>query len=283
MIFPSKKELEEKYREENPPDFNTHANYVDFLNNISKGMDLELNQVFRGKIKNPSKLLKQKIKLIKFTLESVKEEFKIISENEEFAVVCCSWIPVKSYYIIFNSLLILKYLITCDEKSFSSGHFEINNYFKGCIEREEIKFTKEDFNKIYKEKDVEKIWNWTSSSGESLKKMFFVEDDRLKHILKKIIDYKRKDFKRSKGIKKLAGKNKIEFLKITKINLSDFFYCYRIKANYSGMDFLDKDIPDHKFKYFYNNYVCFTNNYFKCLEKGINELAFIRLGNKVFN
>lgn len=281
VIFPSKEELEKKYRRENPPDFNTHANYVEFLNGLSKDMSMEFSQSFKNKIKNPSRILRQKIKLIRFTLESIKQEYKTILESNEFAVVCCSWIPVKSYYVIFNTFLILKYLITCDEKAFSSTHSEINDYLKGCIDLKEIKFNKDCFNKVYKRDEIEKIYNWKSSPGQSLKKLFFEEDDRMKHILKKIISYKIRDFKRLKNISRLAGKYKSEFLSTAKINFSDFFYCYRIKANYSGMDFLDKDISDSKFKDFYKDYIFFTLHYFKCLKGGINKLALIRLEKEI--
>lgn len=279
--MPSYEDLEKQYREQNPPDFNTHANYIRLLNATSKDMGLEFSQSCKKAIKNPSKLLNKKINLIQFTLRSISEEYKIILDSNDFAVVCCSWIPVKSYYVIFNSLLVLQYLITCDEKALSSAHSEINNDFKGYIERNEIKFSKDCFNKVYKGEEIEKLSNWKSGSGESLKKHSFNEEDRFKHILKKIIEYKKEEFKRMNNIKSLSGKAKKDFLSKTKINLSDFFYCYRIKANYGGMDFLDKDISDLKFKEFFNNYSFFTVNYYKCLKKLINELAVIRLGEKI--
>jgi len=270
----------EQKRRENPPDFSTHANYIDFLCGASQDISLEAQQKFANKIKNPSKLIKQKARLIHFTLQSIQEETKIIDDNNEFAVVCCSWIPVKSYYIIFNALLILKYLITCDEKAFSSGHTEVNNDFKGYLANGELKFNKDFFNKVYTGKEIEVMSIWTSLSGESLKKIAFIEDHRHNHIIKKIIEYRKEEFRRVKGVKSINGKSKVEFQK-SRINLSDFFYCWRIKANYRGMEFLDKDIPDYKFRDYYNSYVGFTNNYFKCLKKVINELAVIRLGENI--
>lgn len=275
------KKIEKQYRENNPPDFITHLHYIEFLNTISKDMSLERKREFNGKIQTPSKLLKQKARLINFTLKSIGDEYGVISTNNDFAVFCCSWIPVKSYYIVFNLLLILKYLITCDEKSFSSSHSGINKEFKGYIERGEIKFSKDCFNEVYDGKKIEEICHWKSASGESLKIISFNEEGRLKLILKKIVEYKKDDFKRIKNLKSLRGKNGKEFLSQSKINLSDFFYCWRIKANYGGMEFLDKQIPDIQFKNYFLNYYGFLLNYHKCLKNIINELAIIRFGEKV--
>jgi len=244
-------------------------------------MNLEWKRKFSGKIQTPSKLLEQKARLINFTLKSIGDEYKVISTNNDFAVFCCSWIPVKAYYIIFNLLLILKYLITCDEKSFLSTHSGINKEFKSYIEREEIKFSKDCFNKVYENEKIEETCQWKSASGESLKVVSFSEEGRLKHILKKIVEYKKDDFKRVKSIKSLRGKSGKEFLSQTKINLSDFFYCWRIKANYGGMEFLDKQIPDIQFKNYFLNYYGFLLNYHNCLKNIINELALIRLGEEV--
>jgi hypothetical protein len=272
-------EFIEQRKKENPPDFSTHANYIEFLCSFSKNMTLEFHQKITNKIKSPSGLIKQKARLIDSTIKSIQEEGKIIAENIGFARVCCSWIPVKSYYIIFNSLLILKYLITCDEKAFSSGHTELNNDFKGYLGKGELKFSQDFFNKVYTGKGIETMSAWTSPSGESLKKGDFVKDFRYNHIVKKIIDYRKEEFRRVKG-RSISGRHKVEFLK-GRVCLSDFFYCWRIKANYGGMEFLDKDIPDYKFRDYYNNYVEFTANYFECLKKVINELAVIRIGEKV--
>lgn len=280
--FSSYKDLKEQYKKENPPDFNTHANYIKFLSQISEGIELKFNVGFKNKIQNSDRLLvNKKVNLIKFTLLSVKEELKIISKNIDFAVVCCSWVPVKSYYVIFNSLLLLKYLIICDKNSFSSTHREILGDFKCYIERQELEFNKSYFNKVYKGKEIKDISDWTSVSGENIKKSSFVEEDRLKHILKKIIDYKKDEFKRIKSIKRLGGKTKEDFLNNIKINLCDFFYCYRIKANYGGLDFLDKEIPDYKFKDFYISYYKFLMNYYNCLKNIINQLSIIRMGEKI--
>jgi hypothetical protein len=271
----------EEYRKDNPPRFTTHIRYVDFLNVKSKDINLKFNQKFRAKIKDHDNLLSTKVRLINFTLKSLEEELRIISKTTDFAVVCSFWIPVKSYYIIFNCLLILKYLITCNGESFSSRHCEINNNFKEHIEKGELTFSEDIFNKIYTGEEIEEMRKWKSSPGESLKVNSFDEEDRLKHIIKKIIDYKRSEFKRFYNIKRLAGSSNQEFITRTKINLSDFFYCYRIKANYGGMDFLDENISSDKFKEFYTNYYGFLMNYYKCLKQAINKLALIRLGEEI--
>ncbi len=280
--IPSKKDLEEQYKKENPANFSTHVHYVQFLNQISKDLKLEINREFKSKIPNfEETLVSRKILLIKFTLRSIEEEVRIISKSADFSVICCSWIPIKAYYVIFNSLLLLNYLTTCNKESLSAGHHKTLNIFKSYIKEKALLFNKDYFNSVYTNEEIQNILDWRSVSGENVKKIFFDRETRFKHILKKIINYKKREFKRNKKITSLRGKRKEEFLSNTKINLCDFFYSYRIKANYEGLDFLNQNISDYKFKDFYMNYYEFLINYYNCLRDVINKLSIVRIGKQI--
>ena len=62
------------------------------------------------------------------------------------------------------------------------------------------------------------------------------------------------------------------------MNLCEFFYWYRIKANYRDLEFLNKDISGYKFSEFYRNYFELTLTFFNTFKNLINALAKIRLG-----
>ena len=214
-----------------PPDFSTHLNYVSYMNTLSKNVNLSCNLSIKNRIKE-SKILKKKINLLKLTLNSIKGEYQTIQKNPDYAEVCVSWISVKSYYLIFNLMLILNYLIAGQEISFDSTHKELIRKFKECIKREEFSFNKRIFNTSFK---CSKIMNFKIKQGANIKILNIDSAERLIQILKKIVKYKFEDFQRKEKIKNFRSKKnkqkKKEFLKNNTVNIWEFFYWYRIKAN----------------------------------------------------
>ncbi|MDP3732349.1 MAG: hypothetical protein Q8R31_04915, partial [Candidatus Omnitrophota bacterium] len=224
------KEHNEKFAQENPPDFTTHLNYVGFLNEISKDLTISCKRTIEKQIPdNP--ILGKKINLIKLTLKGIEAEYKIILKNPEYAIVCVSWISVKSYYLLYNLCLILKYLMTGMKSSFNSSHISALEDFKGYIVRGELEFNKAEFNKRY---SCREILNWKSKSGSNIKFVNVDKEERFLQIIKKLANYSLEEFKRSKNIKSFRSKQNKEilngFLNNKQISICEFFYWYRIKA-----------------------------------------------------
>ena len=70
------------------------------------------------------------------------------------------------------------------------------------------------------------------------------DEDRYKQIMRKLHDYAKEEFKRTRNIKRLTGGKKQAF-DSKAICLADFFYWYRIKSNYRDLQFIaSEDIPD---------------------------------------
>jgi len=270
--------IESEYVSQNPPDFITHLNYVSCLNTLSRDINASCNLSIKNKI-DESKLLEKKINLIKLTIKNVNGEYKIIRKNPDFAELCVSWISVKAYYLIFNLLLILEYLLSGQNSALGLSHKELLKKFKGHIEQGEISFNKRIFNANFQ---CSKIMNLRVKSGSNIKMIGFNLNERIIQILKKLVRYKLEDFQRKERIKNFRSKKnrqkKKEFLRNNTVNICEFFYWYRIKANYRDLEFLNKDISSHKFGKFYRNYFELTFTFFNAFESLINDLAKTRLG-----
>ena len=101
-------------------------------------------------------------------------------------------------------------------------------------------------------------------------------------IIKKLAIYSLEEFKRSKNIRSFQSREnkklRNNFLDSKQISICEFFYWYRIKANYRDLEYLNKDISDDKFKSFYCSYYELTRNFYKAFRELINSIAKIRLG-----
>jgi len=273
---------DEEYEREHPPDFMTHFNYVDCLNTISTRLNTECKLDIKNKIEKESKFLKKKLTLIKLIKRNLDEEYKTIEQNSEFAEVCVPWVAVKAYYLIFNLLLILDYLVSSQESSFNSTHDELLKKFKTRLEQKEIVFNKKIFNTNFQ---CSKIVNLKVKSGANLKIVGVNLGERVLQILKKLISYKIENFQRKERIKNFRSKKdrekKNQFLENNTVNICEFFYWYRIKSNYRDLEFLDKDISEKQFSEFYKNYYDLTNKFYTDLRNPINDLSKKRLSKEI--
>src|SRR4030042_2491751 len=184
-------------------DFVTHSNYLKFVSQISNSLKLTCAKKIEKKIPQ-SKKLEPKINLISLTLENLKEEFKAIKKYPEYSIVCVSWMPVKSYYIFFNSLIILEYLIISDENYLQIGHIKALETFKNLLKDKSVEFNVSQFNEIHTSGN---IMGWKIPPWENVKKIEADPKIRYRQIIKKLFEYKKENFKREKRIKRLAGKN----------------------------------------------------------------------------
>jgi len=271
------KKIESEYETQNPPDFITHLNYVSCLNILSRDITASCNLSIKNKI-NESKLLLKKINLIKLTVKSINGEYKMIQQNPDFAELCVSWISVKAYYLIFNLSLILEYLLSGQEFALSFSHKKLLRKFKQRIGRKEIFFSKKIFNINFQ---CSKIMDLQVKSGANIKIIGFNLKERIIQIFRKLVFYKLEDFQREEGIKNFRSKKnrqkKKEFLENNTVNIYEFFYWYRIKANYRDLEFLNRDISNYKFSEYYRNYFELTFTFFNVFKKLINDLTKIRL------
>ena len=124
--------------------------------------------------------------------------------------------------------------------------------------------------------------NLHPKSGANIKIIDIDMEERVAQILKKLVRYKLEDIQREEKIKNFRSKKnrkiRDDFLTKNTVNIFEFFYWYRIKANYRDLEFLNKDISSKQFEEFYRNYFELTLYFFEALKKIINDLSKIRLG-----
>lgn len=260
-------------------EFITHANYLEYLRKTSENIKLIINTSINKRIREDKKL-NQKIFLINLTVDNLKEEFKYTSKYQEYAVVCVSWIPVKSYYVIFNLLVIFEHLLTGDSSYLSTTHKGALSFLKKLISKGILEFEPQEFSNIH---DVREIEAWKIPQHESIKTTNADPRIRYKQVIKKLSNYQKEEYKRQNKISRLVGKELEKFKNTSSTNLCEFFYWYRIKANYRDMEFIDKGVPAQEFKEFYGNYYYLTLNFYKALKIVINNLAKIRFGKEIIN
>jgi len=271
-----------EYEREHPPDFMTHFHYVECLSTISSGLSVECKLDIKNKIEKESKFLQKKLNLLNLIRRNLHGEYETIRQNPSFAEVCVPWVAVKTYYLIFNLVLILEYLICVQESLFNSSHEVLLKKLKDHLEKKELIFSQKFFNDNFQ---CSKIVKARAKRGFNLKMININLSGRIAQVLRKLIGYKLEDFQRKNRIKdfrlKKDQQKKKEFLDNNTVNLCEFFYWYRIKSNYRDLEFLDKDISEKQFNNFYRSYLQLAVNFYQAFKKLINDLAKIRLGKEI--
>jgi len=257
--------------------FRTHLNYVWFMEDVTKDLKIQYNINIKSIKQNKEEedLLNKKINLIKLIIKNLNEEYKIVKNNIGFSEICIPWIAVKTYYLIFNLILIIEYLITCDINSFKVGHKTLLERFKNNIKRNILCFSNDFLNRMVSCEDIKK---WKLPPGHNLKLPQNIDfENRFRGVIRKLFDYVIEDFSRDK----YRLKDKRKFIQNNFINIFEFFYWYRIKSNYRDLEFLDKDIHILDYFRFYNSYFIVSKNFYMALKELINNLSEKRLNKKI--
>lgn len=264
-----------------PPDFQTHLNYIQCLESMSEGLSVSCNITSKNII-GESKNLKNKLTLVKLTYKSLKYEMTIIDSNNEFAEVCVPWVAVKTYYMLFNMMLILVYLTCGREDTFNLTHDKTINIIKGHIKNNNLRFSNNDFNINY---NCAKVHNFKFTAGYNVKYSGYEISTRYAQLMKKLCKYKIESYKRSQRIKDFKKKTNRAGLKVylenNDINVIDFFYLYRLKANYRDLEFLDKEINAIQYREFYKSYYNLTIAFYNAFKHCINDMSIKRLGKRI--
>jgi len=266
-----------------PPDFRTHLNYVLSMKGFSDGLKIKLNSSIQTKAKFKKSLLSKKLKFIEMIKENLDDEYEKSIQEKEFAKICSMWIPVKSYYLIFNQLLVLCSLVNSDIGNINYSHRKSIFNFRKMIKENTISFNKDCFNDVC---NCMEAINFKTKSGDNLKKDI-EEELRVKGILKKICVYRFESYCRDEKIKNFRRKKDQEkrdwFFNKNEISLFEFFYWYRIKTNYRDLSFLDQEAYTEEIVEFYENYYLLTINFYTALKDLINELSKKRLGEAIID
>jgi hypothetical protein len=260
-------------------EFTTHSNYLNFISGISGGLTINIPAHFSAISNTVPVQVTKKVGLTKLVMKNIDSEMDQINQFRDYAQICSSWIPVKSYYLFFNLLLILEWLIDDDISWLSNTHEAVNHRLKELIRNNEIIFNEPYFNSII---PATRTSSWMIPSGSNIVIGNPDPRTRYRQVIKKILDYKKDDFKRRRNIKRLTGANNTNFLTSTDLNLWEFLYWYRIKANYRDMEFLESGVNVSDFYLYYLNYHTLCFNLHKAFVGGINNISILKYGINMF-
>lgn len=260
------------------PAFITHLNYLKCVNRLSTGLSISTVDP-TNVVTTLSPLVEKKKILANLTKDNLDSELAQIRNLHDYAQICISWVPVKSYYLFFNLVILLLYFKTGEESWLTASHIDVQRKLKELIRSGDFTFSVGAFNTIYIPTN---ILSWTIPSGNNVTTVNLDYGLLEQQAIKKMFLYSQEEFKRRRSIKRLSGQQKQNFMNRTTINLSEFFYWYRIKANYRDMEFINSNVGITDFYTFYTEYYSLTVNFHGALTAEINRLSQLRFGRDVF-
>jgi hypothetical protein len=225
--------------------YDTHLNYIKCLTLLMKGTTLQYNKSLQ-KAGLPD--IDQKKNLIALTKKSLSDEKKIVDIDKDYSYASTSWLPIKSYYLIFNVLLTLEYVIKIQKGIFKQGHAKCVDEFTRKLQAQEIQFSNQTLNQVFDQT----ILTHKVTSGANLSSRT-TPDDMYKMAIRKIAKYKIDNWKQTNKInlKKKSDKIKYQnYLSNFSVSIFDFPYYMRIRSNYRDFAFIDGVTTDETAEYF---------------------------------
>lgn len=217
--------------------FRTHLNYVKCLEHLLSDSTLTSRPLGKSKIDHGK--YNQFRKLYKITLKSIEKDIELAKEDISFAIIAAPWFPVKCYYALYYLESILIHLVNGNTTGFTKGgHKGVRKAIGILLENKTIAFTQKDLSAVYALKQVGMFP--PILPGRNARSTYWAEAVCINSVLKKMMEYKLHDAPIKWNLRTKKGKDEKElFLTREKLTIVDFFYWYRIKANYRDLDYID--------------------------------------------
>lgn len=247
--------------------FDTHFNYIHCLAQLTGGLTLTLN------VNLPRRALPEistKQNLIDLTRKSLEDEYKIVQIDKDYSFASTSWLPIKGYYLLFNMMLTVEYLISARDTSFRLGHIRCIEKYTDRLRSNQISFSEQTLNSVYDRG----ILSIREVSGSNLSRSIST-DRRYRMAMRKAAYYKKDDIKRRRNInlRTTSGRSEMESqLQRFQISLFEFPYYMRVRSNYRDFAFIE-GITTADTKRYFEEYYRFIMNVFECLQNLKKSLA----------
>jgi len=239
--------------------FDTHYNYSNCLECLTNEASIKILK----NLKPASlKYLDTKKNLIDLTLKSLRDEYKIVQQDKDYSYASTSWLPIKTYYLIFNLMLTTEYILKVQESVFNYKHVQCIEEFTRKLEVREIEFSEPLLNKVF-DNNILKL---KVASGANLSKNISI-DQRYDMAIRKVASYKFEEWKRKQKVnfRSKAGKDKRDkYLENFKISVFEFPYYMRIRSNYRDFAFIE-GVSSLDTALYFNSYYNFSLNLFNAL------------------
>lgn len=241
--------------------FRTHLNYIKCFEKLLSGCTLTIS-LTGIPAKRTDDITRFK-KLYNVTLKSIKKDVELVQEDSAFAVIAAPWFPVKCYYALYYLESILAHLLTGNEKGFGKGgHTGVRKHIYYLTSSGAISFSVAELNHV---NTLTKISELPAiDPGQNARANYWENTECVNSIAKKLMEYKLLEKKRSEKWnlrKKKDREAQKEFIGNESLMILDFFYWYRIKANYRDLDYIDFEngITEQEI-------IEYTNTYYKAFE-----------------
>jgi len=215
-------------------------------------------------------------KLYKVTVKSIKKDIELAKEDPEFAVIVAPWFSVKCYYALYYLESVLVNLIDgCAYGFDKGGHSGIRKKVYSLTSGGTVSFGQSDLNVVH---NLTQVRNMPAIHvGQNTQSDYWQKNECTQSLAKKLMEYKLHDAKIGKKWNLRTKKHQTEqkqFIATEQLMLVDFFYWYRIKANYRDLDYIDFEngISSTEVLEYLEAYNKAFNNYRTGLVKQINIL-----------
>ena len=219
--------------------FRTHLNYIKCLEKLFASSTLSVSRT--GAITKPSVEITRFLKLYKVTLKSINKDIELAQEDSAFAVIAAPWFPVKCYYALYYLESILTHLLDGSVQGFGKGgHAGIRKKVYSLVETGALVFSVAEINHIYSLTDIQALP--AINAGQNARSDYWQKTDCINSVAKKLMDYKLHDVKLGRKWNLRTKKHRDaqkSFIKAERLMIADFFFWYRIKANYRDLDYID--------------------------------------------
>lgn len=255
--------------------FETHLNYIKRLSHHLS--TCTLTTVRNGTPAIRAAEVARFKKLYTLTNKSIKKDLELSREDPAFAVIAAPWFPVKCYYAIYYLESLVCHLMDGSTVGFGKGgHTGIRRKIASGISANSISFSETAIGTNHVLSTVLQLP--AINPGRNTRSNFWSEDECTNCVLKKLVEYKLHDAKVGKKWNLLRPRDRAEkadFITREEINLTDFFYWYRIKANYKDFDYIDFEngITEQEVLSYLENYYQAYFSYKNLLIENINRLT----------
>lgn len=220
--------------------FRTHLNYAKYLEQQLAGNKISIS-VQKGE-RNVQEV-ERYMRLHEPTHRSIFHDHGYTMENAAYGEVIAPWLPVKCHYSLYYLESILCHLLDGSVVGFrQGGHGNIRRHLSRAVQSGIIQFSNQTLNEVRSLKDVRQYPS--IKPGENARSEFWRDPKCTEALARKIVDYKLADAQGSARwnlLKPSHRKDREEYIDREKIMLLDFFYWYRLRANYRDLDYINFD------------------------------------------
>lgn len=250
--------------------YETHFNYIECLCNLMRNVTIR----YPGSLKKAATPdLDTKKNLIALTKKSLTDERKIVEIDQDYSYASTSWLPIKSYYLLFSVLVTIEYIFKIQKSIYRLGHVTCIDEFTRKLKTGEIIFSEPLLNQVFDQS----ILKFKVKSGANLSRKTS-KSEMYKMALRKISMYKLDDWKQKNNINLRKNSHKLKYQNYVgtfNVSIFDFAYYMRIRANYRDFAFIDGVTTSDTAKYF-KYYFGFTSYFLRALEGLQKDLLIMR-------